>query len=40
MPPINAVAAHAPEIAEWRRHIHAHPELMYDVHETARFVAE
>ena len=40
MPPINAVAAHAPEIAEWRRHIHAHPELMYDVHETARFVAD
>ena len=40
MPPINAVAAHAPEIAEWRRHIHANPELMYDVHGTARFVAD
>ena len=40
MPPINAVAAQSPEIAEWRRHIHAHPELMYDVHETARFVAD
>ena len=40
MPPINAVAAHADEIAEWRRHLHAHPELMYDVHETARFVAD
>ena len=39
MPPINAVAAQAPEIAEWRRHIHANPELMYDVHGTAAFVA-
>ena len=40
MPPINAIAAHAEEIAKWRRHLHAHPELMYDVHETARFVAD
>src|SRR6185312_9874448 len=24
----------------WRRHLHAHPELMYDVHGTAAFVAE
>ena len=28
-----------PEIAAWRRHLHAHPELEYDVHETAAFVA-
>ena len=40
MPPINAAATIAPEATEWRRHLHAHPELMYDVHETARFVAE
>ena len=40
MPPINAAATIAPEATEWRRHLHAHPELMYDVHETARFVAD
>ena len=40
MPPINAVAAQVDEIAAWRRHLHAHPELMYDVHGTARFVAD
>ena len=30
----------AAEVADWRRHLHAHPELMYEVHETARYVAE
>ena len=29
-----------PEIISWRRHLHEHPELGYEVHETARFVAE
>ena len=29
-----------PEIAAWRRHLHAHPELGYDVHATAAFVAD
>ena len=29
-----------PEIAAWRRHLHARPELGYDVHETAAFVAD
>lgn len=28
-----------PEITQWRRHLHQHPELGYEVHETARFVA-
>jgi amidohydrolase len=28
-----------PEIREWRRHIHAHPELSFEEKETARFVA-
>ena len=39
MPLINAVAALADEITGWRRHLHENPELMYDVHETAGFVA-
>src|SRR5205807_20818 len=29
-----------PEIAGWRRDLHAHPELLYDVHRTAASVAE
>jgi hippurate hydrolase len=40
MPIINRVADLQPDIMAWRRHIHAHPELMYDVHGTAAFVAE
>ncbi|MFD2236723.1 M20 aminoacylase family protein [Aureimonas populi] len=27
-------------ITQWRHHLHAHPELLYDLHETAAFVAE
>src|SRR4051812_14929475 len=40
MPVINRIAALAPEIAAWRRDIHANPELNYDVHRTAALVAE
>ena len=40
MPPTNRIADLAPQIAEWRRHLHRRPELMFDVHETAAFVAE
>ena len=40
MPIINRVADLQPEIQAWRRDIHAHPELLYDVHRTAAFVAE
>ena len=28
-----------PEIAAWRQHLHSRPELMFDVQETASFVA-
>ena len=34
------VAAIAPEVAAWRHHIHANPELGFQEHETAQFVAE
>ncbi|MCO5129908.1 MAG: M20 family metallopeptidase [Xanthobacteraceae bacterium] len=37
---INRIAALQPDIMAWRRHLHAHPELMYDVEGTAAFVAE
>ncbi|MDP1730531.1 MAG: M20 aminoacylase family protein [Devosia sp.] len=39
MPVINRIAEFHAEIAEWRRDIHAHPELQYDVHRTAGKVA-
>jgi hippurate hydrolase len=40
MPIINRAAEMQPEIAEWRRHLHRNPELLFDVHETAAFVAD
>ena len=40
MPVLNRVVETASEIAAWRRHLHQNPELLYDVHETARFVEE
>lgn len=40
MPIINRFADLAEEITEWRRDIHAHPELLYDTHRTAAVVAE
>ena len=40
MPVKNRLAETHAEITEWRRHLHAHPELMYDVHETAAFVVD
>ena len=40
MPIKNRFAEMLPEITGWRHHLHAHPELLYEVHETAAFVAE
>ncbi len=40
MPVINSIAAMSDEMKTWRRHLHAHPELNFDCHETAAFVAE
>ena len=34
------IAAITPEVIAWRQHIHANPELGFQEHETARFVAE
>jgi len=34
------IAALTPEVIGWRHHIHANPELGFNEHETARFVAE
>src|SRR6476660_434687 len=40
MPIVNRVADLQPEIQAWRRDIHENPELLYDVHRTASFVAD
>src|SRR3954466_6228751 len=40
MPIVNRVADLQPDIQAWRRDIHQHPEILYDVHRTAAFVAD
>lgn len=40
MPILNTASETQPEIAAWRRSLHSRPELLFDVHETAKFVAE
>ena len=39
MPIINRIAEFHEDMKEWRQHIHANPELRFDCHETAAFVA-
>jgi amidohydrolase len=40
MPILNRIAAYAEEMKGWRRHLHANPELSYDCHNTAAFIAD
>ena len=40
MPILNRAAELQDEVAEWRRHIHSRPELLFAVENTAAFVAE
>ena len=40
MPIRNRIAQMHDEITGWRRHLHAHPELMYDLPQTTAFVVE
>jgi len=40
MPVINRISAYAEDMKTWRRHLHMHPELQFDCHETAAFVVE
>ena len=37
---IDIITKLSPEITTWRRHLHQNPELLFDVHETAAFVAD
>src|SRR5450755_3057778 len=40
MPIVNRIADLHGDITAWRRDLHAHPELLYDVHRTAAAVAD
>ncbi len=40
MPILNRAHEMQAEVAAWRRHLHSHPELLFDVHQTAAFVEE
>jgi amidohydrolase len=40
MPIVNRVAAMQEEVTAWRRDLHSHPELGFDVHRTAGVVAD
>jgi len=40
MPIVNRIADLHDQVTAWRRDLHAHPELMYDVHRTAATVAD
>src|SRR4029453_8515706 len=40
MPIVNRAADLQQEVAGWRRDLHAHPELGFDVHRTAGIVAD
>ena len=40
MPVVNRIAAFAEDMTAWRRHLHQNPELGFDCHGTARFVAD
>ena len=40
MPVINRIADYSADMTAWRRHLHQHPELQFDCHQTAAFVVE
>jgi amidohydrolase len=40
MPILNRAAELQADVAEWRHHLHENPEILYEVHQTAAFVAE
>ena len=39
MPVLNRIADYAEDMKGWRRHLHAHPELKFECHQTAAFIA-
>ena len=39
MPVVNSIAAGAEDLTEWRRWLHRHPEIGFELHDTSAFVA-
>ncbi|MFN4099136.1 MAG: M20 aminoacylase family protein [Pararhodobacter sp.] len=39
MPVLNRIADYAPQMTEWRRHLHQNPETRFDCENTAAFIA-
>ena len=39
MPVLNRIASYAEEMKGWRRYLHQHPELAFDCHNTAAWIA-
>ncbi|WP_395539882.1 M20 aminoacylase family protein [Neotabrizicola sp. sgz301269] len=40
MPVLNRIASYAEEMKGWRQHLHQYPELAFDCHETAAWIAQ
>ncbi|WP_282118252.1 M20 aminoacylase family protein [Ruegeria atlantica] len=40
MPVVNRIADYSADMAAWRKHLHSIPELEFECHETAAFVAD
>ena len=40
MPVVNRIADYAADMKVWRRHLHQHPELKFDCHQTAAFIVQ
>lgn len=40
MPVINRIADYTADMTAWRRHLHQHPEIAFECHDTAAFVVE
>ena len=40
MPVLNRIASYAEEMKGWRRHLHQYPELAFDCHNTAAWIAD
>ena len=40
MPVNNTIADYSDQMRQWRHHLHAHPELAFEEHQTADFIAD
>lgn len=40
MPVLNRIASYAEEMKRWRQHLHMHPELAFECHQTAAWITD